>query len=42
MNNPPLVCALKNQFSIKGSSYDLLYKGVDKVNAAIHLTEHLF
>ena len=41
MNNPLVVCALKDEFSIKGSNYDLLYTGVGKVNAAIHLTEYL-
>ena len=42
MNNPLLVCALKDEFSIKGSNYNLLYTGVGKVNAAIHLTEYLY
>ena len=41
MNNPLVVCALRDEFSIKGSNYDLLYTGVGKVNAAIHLTEYL-
>ena len=41
MNNPLVVCALKDEFSIKGSNYNLLYTGVGKVNAAIHLTEYL-
>ena len=41
MNNPLVVCALKDEFSIKGSNYDLLYTGVGKVNATIHLTEYL-
>ena len=42
MNNPLVVCALEDEFNIKGSNYDLLYTGVGKVNAAIHLTEYLF
>ena len=41
MNNPLVVCAPKDEFSIKGSNYDLLFTGVGKVNAAIHLTEYL-
>ena len=41
MNNPLVVCALEDEFNIKGSNYDLLYTGVGKVNAAISLTEYL-
>tara|TARA_B100000900_G_scaffold376403_1_gene359128 strand:+ start:376 stop:762 length:387 start_codon:yes stop_codon:yes gene_type:complete len=41
MNNPLVVCALKDEFTIKGSNYDLLYTRLGKVNAAIHLTEYL-
>ena len=41
MNNPLVVCALKDEFSMKGSNYDLLYTGVGKVNAALHLTKYL-
>ena len=41
MKNPLIVCALKDEFTIKGSNYDLLYAGVGKVNAVIHLTEYL-
>ena len=41
MNNPLVVCALKDKFVIEGSNYDLLYSGVGKLNAAIHLTAYL-
>tara|TARA_B100000073_G_scaffold345334_1_gene354081 strand:- start:662 stop:1237 length:576 start_codon:yes stop_codon:yes gene_type:complete len=41
MNNPLVVCALEDEFNIKGSNFDLLYTGVGKVNAAINLTKYI-
>ena len=38
---PHLAILLEDEFSLKGSNYDLLYTGVGKVNAAIHLTKYL-
>ena len=42
MNNPLVVCALEDEFNIKGSNFDLLYTGVGKVNAAINLTKYIY
>ena len=41
MNNPLIVCALKDEFNIEINRYSLLHTGVGKVNAAISLTEHM-
>ncbi len=41
MNNPLVVCALRDEFIIESSKIDLLYTGVGKINAAICITEYL-
>ena len=41
MNNPLIVCALKDEFNIETGQYSLLHTGVGKVNAAISLTEYM-
>ena len=41
MNNPLVVCALKDEFKTKSSKIDLLYTGVGKINAAISTTKYL-
>ena len=41
MNNPLVVCALKDELKTKSSKIDLLYTGVGKINAAISITEYL-
>ena len=41
MNNPLVVCALKDELKIESSKIDLLYTGVGKINAAISITKFL-
>ena len=41
MNNPLVVCALKDELKIESSKIDLLYTGVGKINAAISITKYL-
>ena len=41
MNNPLIVCALKDEFNIETGQYSLLHTGVGKVNAAMSLTEYM-
>ena len=41
MNNPLVVCALKNELKIESSKINLLYTGVGKINAAISITQYL-
>ena len=41
MNNPLVVCALKDELKIESSKFDLLYTGVGKINAAISITKLL-
>ena len=41
MNDPLVVSAIKDEFKIKGTNYNLLHTGVGKVNAAIRLTEYI-
>ena len=41
MNNPLVVCALKDELKTKSSKIDLLYTGVGKINAAISITKYL-
>ena len=41
MNNPLVVCALKDELKIESSKINFLYTGVGKINAAISITEYL-